>query len=329
MDYENVHDKGLVGSNVLTESDSIILFYTENAKTTSLDFFTSHGKAELILIKVPVGNQSLDLHLISYLGYLIGNNGDKECKYIIISKDVGYDKVFLFWKEAFGIHLTRRSQISLVNSKKVTCEIQLDKIVHHSQLSEQSQQSNRCTKESTTERNNTNKKLQTNQEESSYIQMIANIHNDLKQELNHAQIKYDAKLFRLVDKVIKSERDNSAIYCLVHNEIRRSYPEDYIELYATTKAVLKKHLTEVEKASQSDKEVSSNKESPNESSTLLKDIEVALLKARKPMAEVHFVKSILGQSKYKSNKNYVNEILVKKFGQARGQDLYSRIKKYV
>ena len=39
------------------------------------------------------------MHLTAYLGYLLGTNGDKKCKYVIISKDNDYDNVITFLKE--------------------------------------------------------------------------------------------------------------------------------------------------------------------------------------------------------------------------------------
>ena len=58
-------------------------------------------KSKLITHKVPTGNQSADMHLGSYLGYLIGKEctgQDEECKIVVISKDTGFDHIIEFWK---------------------------------------------------------------------------------------------------------------------------------------------------------------------------------------------------------------------------------------
>ena len=63
------------GCEKLRETDIIHLFYTDNSRKIDLDIINDHGEANLVTHKVPTGNQSADMHLGSYLGYLIG----KEC----------------------------------------------------------------------------------------------------------------------------------------------------------------------------------------------------------------------------------------------------------
>ena len=119
IDYENDGKNGLKGCEKLTSSDFIHLFYTDNSKNTTLDIFTNHGKAELDIKKVPAGDQSLDKHLIAYLGYLVGKNANIQTEYVIISSDKGYDKVCEFLREECGnsISVSRRSTIAI---KQVT-----------------------------------------------------------------------------------------------------------------------------------------------------------------------------------------------------------------
>lgn len=42
---------------------------------------------------VPVREQSLDMHLVLNLGYLLAKHG-KQCAYIIVSKDTDYDIMY-------------------------------------------------------------------------------------------------------------------------------------------------------------------------------------------------------------------------------------------
>jgi hypothetical protein len=95
IDFENVHEKGLEGIGELSQDDAVHLFYTKNASKISLDIL-SEVKAALAFHKVNVGKQSLDMQLVSYLGYLIGTVGH-EPEYIIISNDTGFGNTLSFW----------------------------------------------------------------------------------------------------------------------------------------------------------------------------------------------------------------------------------------
>ena len=75
IDYENVGSEGFKGCGKLRKTDIIHLFYTDNSRKIGLDIINDHGESKLVTHKVPTGNQSADMHLGSYLGYLIG----KEC----------------------------------------------------------------------------------------------------------------------------------------------------------------------------------------------------------------------------------------------------------
>jgi hypothetical protein len=57
-------------------------------------------------IKVAAGKQSLDMHLISYLGYLICEH-EGRAEFVIVSNDAGYDGVLRFW-QAKGYKCSRR-----------------------------------------------------------------------------------------------------------------------------------------------------------------------------------------------------------------------------
>ena len=95
IDFENVHEKGLEGIGELSPDDAVHLFYTKNASKISLDIL-SEVKAKLAFHKVNVGKQSLDMQLVSYLGYLIGTVGH-DPEYIIISNDTGFGNTLSFW----------------------------------------------------------------------------------------------------------------------------------------------------------------------------------------------------------------------------------------
>ena len=97
IDFENVHEQGLTGIAKLPPEDTVHLFYTKNAAKISLDIL-SEVRAKLCFHKVNVGKQSLDMQLVSYLGFLIGTVGH-EPEYIIVSNDLGFTNTLAFWGE--------------------------------------------------------------------------------------------------------------------------------------------------------------------------------------------------------------------------------------
>ena len=115
IDYENVGSEGFKGCEKLRETDIIHLFYTDNSRKIDLDIINDHGEAKLVTHKVPTGNQSADMHLGSYLGYLIGKEctgQDEECKIVVISKDTGFDHIIEFWKTEKDVKVSRNEKIS-------------------------------------------------------------------------------------------------------------------------------------------------------------------------------------------------------------------------
>lgn len=110
IDYENVHTAGLAGCENLTANDHIIIFFTNNAKDLDMRSVANHGGASLSMIEIPAGKQSTDMHIGSYLGYLIGKY-DKECRVVIVSKDTDYDKVIAYWKKESGVKIKRDIQV--------------------------------------------------------------------------------------------------------------------------------------------------------------------------------------------------------------------------
>ena len=99
IDYENVNDGGLLGSELLNEDDVIILFDSEFSviNEKELEFEKSITKAKILKMTSQIkGKNSLDFQLVSYLGLLIGNN--EHCEYNIISGDKGFlSAINLIW----------------------------------------------------------------------------------------------------------------------------------------------------------------------------------------------------------------------------------------
>ncbi len=117
IDFENVGVKGLKGAELLTDEDVVHLFSTKNAAkipTAVLAKFKNHLP---VFHEVPAKSQSLDMHLVSFLGYLMCDKGlDQE--YIIISNDTDFDNIIKFWREEKGIKLNRQNILVTEEKKK-------------------------------------------------------------------------------------------------------------------------------------------------------------------------------------------------------------------
>lgn len=111
IDFENVHEEGLLGADKLNAQTHVHLFSTKNAPKISLEQLTHFNHIDLSVHTVPAHKQSVDMHLVSYLGYLIGSHADKKCKYVIISKDTDYDNIISFWSNRKEANITRQAQI--------------------------------------------------------------------------------------------------------------------------------------------------------------------------------------------------------------------------
>lgn len=101
VDFENVKTDGIKDLNGVQEGDAMVVFYSENCKSITLDVLDSIIALELKYssFKVGVGTKhALDLQLTSYLGYLIGQSSI-DTNYYIVSNDKGFEVVADFWKE--------------------------------------------------------------------------------------------------------------------------------------------------------------------------------------------------------------------------------------
>lgn len=108
IDFENVHNDGIANIESMTKEDHVHIFSTQNATNIRGDIFWLNGDIKSHL--VPIRKQSLDMHLVSYLGYLLGIHG-KDCNYVIISKDKDYDNIVKFWQEEGCFNISRKEKL--------------------------------------------------------------------------------------------------------------------------------------------------------------------------------------------------------------------------
>lgn len=108
IDFENVHNEGIANIKSMTKTDHMHIFSTQNATNINKDVFWINGDIKSHLVSAK--KQSLDMHLVSYLGYLLGIHG-KDCCYVIISKDKDYDNIVKFWKEEGYQNISRKEKL--------------------------------------------------------------------------------------------------------------------------------------------------------------------------------------------------------------------------
>lgn len=98
IDFENV--KNIHGIQSLSESDTVIFFYTKNSDKLGFSLHREiiSAKAKFAYFEVESGGKhALDFQLSTYLGYLAGANPEE--RFYIVSKDNGYNNVIKFWSD--------------------------------------------------------------------------------------------------------------------------------------------------------------------------------------------------------------------------------------
>jgi len=110
IDYENVGKKGLEGAGKLTKSDWVHLFSTCQSEKITTATLANFNATNLLVHEVPAGSQSVDKHLLSFLGYLLGRSAGTP-QIVIISNDTGYDDIVRFWKTEKGVVILRRGKL--------------------------------------------------------------------------------------------------------------------------------------------------------------------------------------------------------------------------
>ena len=111
IDFENVHEEGFASLGRLGEKDAVYCFFTRNVAKISMAALAGMRSGQLHFIEAESGKQSLDLALVSYLGYLIGTVPNEQC-YAIVSNDNGFAKAADFWnKHRQGIRVQIRKTV--------------------------------------------------------------------------------------------------------------------------------------------------------------------------------------------------------------------------
>lgn len=209
IDFENVNEDGLSISEKLTKHNHIHLFYTKNTPKIDIKILNNLNSADLSTHKIPAGKQSLDMHLVSYLGYLIGSHKSNN-DYVIISKDSDYDNIISFWKKQNNTNITRHKKIS------------------------DFQKENKATN---TTANNTNS--QKNKEtKTKKSEIKCQLNTEIQKAIINADFPRDTsnKVASIVENYYGEDKALSAI----HNEIMKISP-DYLKIYKIIKPIINKY----------------------------------------------------------------------------------------
>ena len=94
IDYENVEDKGLVGSEYLSKDDDVVLFYSKDAPNIEKgyieDFKKRANSFDIVKLRT-VRKNGLDFYIAVRVGQILNEN--PETKVLIVSKDTGFNAI--------------------------------------------------------------------------------------------------------------------------------------------------------------------------------------------------------------------------------------------
>lgn len=333
IDFENVNEVGLAGCEQLKSTDYIHLFYTDHTRKINLDLCANHGNARLFLHKAPAGKQSLDMHLVSYLGYLIGRNHGRSYSYIIISKDTDYDNLIKFWKEKYHVRVSRKARISSDNmtNETDTKAKQADKAKQTAAKTKQTAAKTKQTAKPKQTAANTNQTTAKPKQTSANANQTAaqtkqttkstgnksSLYGEVHQLINKAYNQQTANT--VATMVVKSYGDKQ-ILTKVHNELQNAYPDEYLDLYALIKPIITKAApTALEQPSGGQANTALNME-----------IQKILANAKMESSIINDVASIVVKNAAQKNgKQTIYRTIISKYGQKQGLEIYNHIKKHI
>lgn len=310
VDFENVHNAGLSNLKGLSKDDFFFIFYTANTENITLDNINLLNKSccRYEFIKVPGGSQSLDMHLISFVGYAIGILGNKY-NFVVISKDKDYDNIISFWKEKYGITIKRQATINVSSAKIITS---VKNTTSDNQLLIVKESPTKTSPQNDDAQNSFDSQLEPNQ--TADENPSSNIEEDIEKLLLSSG--YSQSMIESVKKVIsdgiKEEMALSSIHCNLKN-----LTEDFHKVYELIKPLVKKHIKSVVS------EVKNTSKEPGLNKKVQK-----VLKEKNYSAEiVNSVASIVCKNQKEKNvKLVVYRNIVAKYGQDKGLELYHYIK---
>lgn len=321
IDFENVHEDGLICSKKLTQHDHIHIFSTTNAPKISLEKLASFNHAEQFSHVIPAGKQSLDMHLVSYLGYLIGSNTNNRCKYIIISRDTDYDNVISFFKTIAPLNIKRQNTMSAVSkpvtvNKDASAQVSANKpALTHAQLQADNTSSAQVTTTNSSVAVKTVTATQTNNKAASASENKTQLNSNIQKTVSKAG--FDTAIVNKVASIVAKHYGEDKFANNVHNELRTTYPKIYSDIYKIIKPIINK----------SPSTATTNQNTITQSDN---EIQNALNNANYNQDTVSYVTSLVIKYKHEADaKKNIHNAIVAKYGQAKGVKIYNHIKKKI
>ena len=230
VDYENVGSTGVLKCDGLEKTDHLHIFYTENAKKIDLDIVADHGEAEFVIHKVPIKSQSVDMHIVSYMGYLIGQSTGEKIKIIIISKDTDFDNLIKFWSDKAELARKPKMTVSKKKPQQARKTTQSKAKKQPAETKEKRQPEETGTKNPAPEA--TAKKTAVDPE------MKTQLNAEIQKTLS--QGGFDNRTINNVAKLVGKHYGKGELKRDVHNALMKSYKK-HDEIYKAIKAVLSKY----------------------------------------------------------------------------------------
>lgn len=220
IDFENVHNEGIKNIDKLSREDHVHIFSTQNALNIRQDVFWLNGDIQSHL--APVRKQSLDMHLVSYLGHLLGIHG-KQCAYVIVSKDKDYDNIISFWKQEGYINISRKSEIAGKTVQKTTTA---QKVTQSGG--------------SRTTAQTVNSKISSGM---SY-KFLGDDRSELNLFMQHGlmEMGYNSNTSNRICKYVVAHCNDERMLNGIHNDIRAEFSDDYTDVYEDVKSILEKFV---------------------------------------------------------------------------------------
>lgn len=230
IDFENVHNEGLENIDSLSQTEHVHIFSTENAINIRMDYVFS--KVDIEGHIVPARKQSLDMHLVSYLGYLLSVHG-KQCAYVIVSKDTDYDNIIKFWKEEGYPNISRKKKIPgpSVKQKKTVKNVAATTV------------------------QTTNSRISAG--------MAYKFSGDDRSELNlfmqHglADMGYSGNDANRICKYVVAHCNDERMLSGIHNDLKEEYEDDYLKIYEDVKTILGKFVSSKRKNAKRESQIRS------------------------------------------------------------------------
>ncbi len=294
IDFDNVNtSKDLKGWETFTSEYHIYVFYTAQNAKIDVSLADKHGKAGFEYVEVPEGKQSLDMHLVSLLGSLIGK--DKDAEFVIVSKDADYDKIIKFWEN--------RESVKIIRCSKITPLKQEEKTVV----------------QETNKEKNTTKVI-----DDSFAKAKIELNAEIQKLLSEKE--YKKQVITTTTKIVMEKLGEDKFTSNVHNALTNAYSNG-AEVYKEIKSLLKKYssikkpgaVTSVKNTTTSVK-----KDRPSvEIRNILKSVKI-------DADTINYVGNLLdAHINEKGYKQLIYRAIVSKYGQGQGLDIYNRIKKYL